>query len=548
MTADAVAARGATGPDRPSVPTRPGLVLGSLILAALVCNINLAAANIALPQIGDAFGAGQTSLNLVALGCSLGLAMSVLYLGAVADRYGRKQLLMIGLALTVLASVLAALAPSIEWLIAARVFTGVAAGMAYPTTLSLITALWGRGPGRTRAIALWSSVSAMSSVVGSVLAGLLLEVFWWGAAFLIAAPIAAVALVMVRLSVPAHVAESDDPVDHLGGVLSVGTIAAFVLGVSLVVAPGETLVGAVSLAVAVVLAALFVWRQRSTASPLYDLRIASRRLFWAPAIAGMIVFGSLMGAMFVGQQFLQNILGYDTLDAGLAVVPAAVGLLLVAPLSARLVTARGTRTTMLTGYALVLLGFVTTLFWREHTPYWLIGGGFFVIGAGAAFAMTPASRALTDSTPVRRIGMASATSDLQRDLGGSVMQALLGAILAAGFASAFGRAIEATGKASEISAEVVTALQASYASALHVADAYPQYRDAILQGATESLVHGALWAYLVGAVAILLGAVLVTFRVPSAAREAELAAGYHAADAADAGIGVKPHRNAEPAT
>ncbi len=515
-------------------PRRQGLVLGALVLGALVCNINLAAANIALPDIGDAFGAGQTELNLVAIGCSLGLAMSVLYLGAVADRYGRKQLLLLGLALTVVCSILAAFAPTVELLVAARICTGIAAGMAYPTTLSLITALWAPGPARTRAIALWSSVSAMASVAGSVAAGFLLEVLWWGSAFLLAAPIALVGLVLVAVAVPAHVAESSDPVDHLGGMLSVVAVASFVVGVSIVAAPGQTAAGGWLLGAAAVLAALFVWRQRTAASPLYDLRVARRRMFWVPAVAGMIVFGSLMGAMFVGQQFLQNVLGYDTLQAGLSVVPAAVGLLLIAPLSARLVSARGTRVTMLAGYGLVFAGFLTTLLWRQDTPYWLVGAGFFVIGCGAAFAMTPASRALTDSTPVRRVGMASATSDLQRDLGGSIMQALLGAILTAGFAHAFARAIAASSEAATVSADVVRALQASFASALHVADQYPQYRDAILTGARESLVSGALWAYLVGAVAILVGAAMVAVLVPSYQREQALLAASRQQDLRDA--------------
>ncbi|MDX2375245.1 MFS transporter [Microbacterium sp. LRZ72] len=514
-----------------AVPRRARLVLSALILAALVCNINLAAANIALPEIGDAFGSTQTQLNLVALGCSLGLAMSVLYLGALADRYGRKQLLLLGLVLTVVASFLSAFSVTVEMLIAARIFTGIAAGMAYPTTLSLITALWANGPERTKAIALWSAVSAMATVIGSVLAGLLLEAFWWGSAFLIAAPIAAVAVVMVWVAVPAHVHESSDPVDHLGGVVSVLAVAAFVLGVSTVFAPGQATLGAVLLVVAVVLFAGFGIRQRATRHPLYDLTVARRRMFWVPAAGGMIVFGSLMGAMFVGQQFLQNILGYDTFEAGLAVVPAAVSLLLLAPVSARLVTARGSRVTMLCGYALVLIGFVTMLFWRESTPYWLVGVGFFFIGGGAALAMTPASRALTESTPVARVGMASATSDLQRDLGGSIMQAILGAILASGFAAAFARQISASSDASSISASVTEALQASYASALHVADQYPQYQDQILAAAAQSLVTGALAAYLVGAVAIVLGAALVGFGLPSHARERELVEQYTRADA-----------------
>ncbi|MDQ1128391.1 MFS transporter [Microbacterium sp. SORGH_AS_0888] len=511
-------------------PRRPLLVLGALVLAALVCNINLAAANIALPEVGDAFGAGQTTLNLVALGCSLGLAMSVLYLGAIADRYGRKQLLMLGLGLTIVASIASAFAPSVEALIAARVFTGVAAGMAYPTTLSLITALWAQGPARTKAIALWSSVSATATVAGSVAAGLLLEVLWWGSAFLLAAPLAAVGLVLVAVVVPSHVAESNDPVDHVGGALSAIAVAALVFGVGVFAAPDQLVPGLVSLGAAVVLVIAFVWRQRTARYPLYDLAVAGRRLFWVPAVAGMIVFGSLMGAMFIGQQFLQNVLGYDTLEAGLAVVPAALGLLLVAPVSARLLVARGTRFTMLTGYLVVLAGFITTLFWREQTPYWLIGVGFFVIGGGAAFAMTPASRSLTDATPVRRVGMASATSDLQRDLGGSIMQALLGAILTAGFAHAFSQAIAASGKASEISDEVVRALQASFASALGVAERYPQERDAILHAAQESLVAGAAGAYIVGAVAIAVGAALVAVLLPGHAREQALISGYLAAE------------------
>ncbi|MGZ6213836.1 MAG: MFS transporter, partial [Candidatus Limnocylindria bacterium] len=137
-----------------SCPKRPALVLASLILVAAVANLNLAVANVALPAIGKAFDAGQVSLDLVAVGYSLGLASSVLYLGALGDRYGRKMMLIIGTALAIPMSVLAALAPSIGVLFAARFGGGLAAGMAYPTTLALITALW-TGPGRTKAIALW---------------------------------------------------------------------------------------------------------------------------------------------------------------------------------------------------------------------------------------------------------------------------------------------------------------------------------------------------------------------------------------------------------
>lgn len=512
------------------VPARAGLVLTALVCAALVCNINIAAANVALPDIGEAFAAPQTLLNLVGVGAGLGLSMSVLYFGALADRYGRKQLLLLGLSLTILASVLSSLSVSVEMLVVARIATGVAAGMAFPTTLSLITALWAPGPRRTGAIAVWSSVSGMASVLGAILAGLLLVWFWWGSVFLLCIPFAIVAIILVVAVVPAHVEESTEPVDHLGGVLSVVGIAALVLGVSFAFAPGAGSFGLTLLALAVAGLALFGWRQARAANPLFDLRVARRRLFWVPAIAGAIVFGSLIGSMFVGEQFTQNILGYSALQAGLSVVPAAIGLILMAPLSAWILTHKGTRAAMLVGYACVFVGFLTMLSWREGSPYPVIGFGFFIVGCGASFVTTASSRSLTSSTPVRRVGMASATSDLQSDLGGSLMQALLGAVLATGFAGSFGDRIANSGEASSISDTVTRALQASFGSALHVAEQYPKYHDAILEAARQSLVSGALAAYLIGAIMIVAGIVLVVFALPSRAREADLSEQYSRED------------------
>jgi len=166
------------------VPLRAGLVLGALIAVAAVANLGLAVANVALPSIGQHFDASQTALNLVAVGYSLGLAASVLYFGAVGDRYGRKLLLLLGMVLTIPADCLAAWAPSIGVLFGARVIGGLAAGMAYPTTLALITALWS-GPARTRSIALWAALGGAISALGPLCSGILLEHYWWGSVFLL---------------------------------------------------------------------------------------------------------------------------------------------------------------------------------------------------------------------------------------------------------------------------------------------------------------------------------------------------------------------------
>src|SRR4051795_12552483 len=127
-------------------PDRAGPVLVALILVAAVANMNLSVANVALPAIGEHFDSGQTSLDLIAVGYSLGLACSVLWLGALGDRYGRKLMLVLGTTLAIPMSLLAAYAPSDNILFAARVGGGIAAGMAFPTTLALIAALWS-GPG-----------------------------------------------------------------------------------------------------------------------------------------------------------------------------------------------------------------------------------------------------------------------------------------------------------------------------------------------------------------------------------------------------------------
>ena len=162
-----------------------------------------------------------------------------------------------------------------------------------------------------------------------------------------------------------------------------------------------------------------------------------------------------MGAMFVGQQFLQNVLGYSTLQAGLAILPAAFCMVLIAPRSAKLVEARGARVTLLTGYVFCLLGFLTMLLlWNEGISYWPVGLGYALVGIGVGFAGTPASHSLTGSVPVRRAGMASGTADLQRDLGGAIMQSILGALLTAGYAAAVTAAIATAPNADKVTDSV----------------------------------------------------------------------------------------------
>ena len=516
-------------PGRPAPPSV--WVLVALILVAAVANLNLAVANVALPEIGRAFDASQAALNLVSVGYSLGLAASVLYFGAVGDRYGRKLMLILGMGLTIPACMLAAYAPSIEVLFLARLLGGLAAGMAYPTTLALITALW-KGPARTKAIALWSATGGAIAALGSLLSGWLLDHFAWSSVFLVTAPLAVVALIMAILLVPAHVNETTDRVDNLGGIMSIVLIASFVLAINFAPVPGAGTVAVVLGAVALLAGVLFVWRQRRAPSPLFDLHVAGRRIFWVAACAGIIVFGTLMAGIFIGQQFLQNVLGYSPLESGAAMVPAALAMLIVAPFSARFIESRGSRFTLLLGYLFCVLGLLVALvFWQEGIGYWPVLLTFVCVGIGVGLAGTPASHSLTGSVPVSRAGMASGTADLQRDLGGAVMQSALGALLTAGYASAFASIIASTPGSEQVSESARAQLLKSFGGAADIAQRYPEYANAIISAAKTSFLHGDKLAYMVGLFVVLAGAALVWFMFPRKGRELELLAEYSAEDA-----------------
>ena len=521
-------------------PEQAGLVLASLILVAAVANLNLSVANVALPDIGKAFDASQTALDLVAVGYSLGLAASVLWLGALGDRYGRKLMLILGILLSIPACITAAFAPSIEVLIVARIVGGLSAGMAYPTTLALIAALWS-GSGRTRSIALWSALGGAIAALGPLVSGFLLERADWGSVFLVTLPLAVVALVMAWRFVPAHVNETTEPVDNLGGVLSAIVVGTAILGINFIAEPGQLTLALGLFAIAIVGVVLFITRQRRAPSPLYDLKVAGRRVFWVAALAGIIVFGSLMGAMFIGQQYLQNVMGYSTLDAGASIIPAALFMVVVAPRSAKLVEQRGARFTLLSGYVFCMLGFATMfLLWTDASAYWQVGLGYALMGIGVGLAGTPASHSLTGSVPVSRAGMASGTADLQRDLGGAFMQSIFGALLTAGYAAAVGAAIGASAQAGQVTSSTQAALMKSFSSAEAVAAQYPQYASAITAGAKSSFLDGADWAYLAGIIAVAVGFAIVFFLFPRHDDERRLLAEYRATDEAAAARAPSP--------
>jgi MFS transporter, DHA2 family, multidrug resistance protein len=207
-------------------------------------------------------------------------------------------------------------------------------------------------------------------------------------------------------------------------------------------------------------------------------------------------------------------------------------MVVVAPRSAKLVEARGARFTLLVGYVFCVLGFLTMLLlWRDGIPYWKVGLGYAFIGIGVGFAGTPASHSLTGSVPVRRAGMASGTADLQRDLGGAIMQSIFGALLTAGYAAAASEAIAASGEAAKVTENVEGELTKSFSSAADITSQYPRHTEQIIAAAKSSFLQGDEWAYAAGILAVLLGGALVFFCFPKKDEEEALLARYQTEDA-----------------
>ncbi|MFD5428538.1 MFS transporter [Streptomyces sp. NPDC127084] len=511
--------------DCPAPLSHPKLVFASLLLTTAVVNINLTVANATLPEIGREFDASQTELDFVVVGYTLGLAASVLYLSALGDRYGWKIMAILGNTFSVPTSIMAAFAPTVEILIFARILGGIAASISLPTTLALITTFWS-GRQRAKIISLWGAVGASMVALSTPLVGILLTAFWWGSAFLLSVPISISALLFAMVFVPSSVNEASGTVDHAGGLLSILCAGSVILAINFASQTGMADVTYTLLSLAIATGSLFIISQRRASFPLLDPLIVKRRIFWTAACLGMIVYGARLGALFIGQQFLQNILEYTAFEAGIILTPMAISSLFIAPYSARLAMNRGCRFTLIFGFFFFLLGFAVMLLWRENSPPFEILLAFTFIGLGVGLAGTPTSCSLAAAVPLSRAGMASSVAAIQSALGGAAMQSILGSVLTVGYGKSFNKLLTGNSSTQEVERAVKNQLTKSFAAATEIEIRYPQYTGKIEQAARDSFRHGADWAYCAGILAILLGFMLAYWAYPVKAEEEYLYGKY----------------------
>ncbi len=508
----------ATTSDRPS---RSSFVLLALVTGAIVANVNLGITGVALPTIGRDLGASQDQLTNIADAFALGLASTVLYLGSVGDRYGRKLMFILGCILTIPTSMMAAWAPSAEFLTLSRFLCGLAAALLFPTTLSLIGSLF-RGGAQVKAIALWSGIGGGVAAVGPLIGGWMLENYWWGSIYLVTLPLDILALVVGIIFLPWHSGEERFSIDHIGGILSVLGVGGLVLSIEKA-NEGITPTLIACLAVAVLALIGFFWRQTRAPRPLVVLPLAKARTFWVSFLAGAITFGSLIGAMFVGQQFTQNVLGYNTLPAAAVVLPAAVMTAIGGQLAGRVITRFGSRVSYIIGLAAVALAFAVMLVtWQSGAPVGWILGVYALVGTGVGFAATPASHCLMSSVPSSNAGMGSAFLDLTRDFGGAIMQAVMGGLLATAYAASLTTAFAGlpADQADKLSEQAADQITSSYSGAEQVAASYPQApASELMAAAAQAFTDGKSLAIGTALALTLIGLLLVIVVFPRKERE-----------------------------
>lgn len=403
------------------------MVLSASLLIITIDNTIL---NVALPSIRSALDVDSSQAQWIVDSYLLVFASLLLVGGSLGDRFGRRRWLFIGLLVFGGGSVLASFAGSAHELIAARAVMGIGAAAIMPATLSILTNIFPEEE-RPKAIAAWAGVSGLGVALGPVLGGLLLQSFSWTSVFLVNVPIVIAALIFGKILIP----ESSDPetprVDVLGAVLSIAGLTAVVWGLIEASDRGwtdPTILGAFGGGAAVI--GVFLAWERHVKQPMIDIDIFRNRRFSAASLSIMLVFFGLMGTVFMLTTYLQTVLGYTALEAGVRMLPVAVGLILGSRAAVALAERLGTKLVVAGGLVIVACGLGILSHADLDSGYGLVAAALSVLGFGMAVAMTPATEAIMGALPKEKAGVGSAMNDVLRELGGTLGVAVLGSLLA----------------------------------------------------------------------------------------------------------------------
>jgi EmrB/QacA subfamily drug resistance transporter len=490
--------------------------LAVLALSLLIIGLDNTILNVALPTLQEEFNASGSELQWMVDSYLLVFAGLLLPLGALGDRIGRKKTLSAGLLIFGAASVAAALSDSTTAMIVSRAVMGIGGALIMPSTLSIVTDVFPEEE-RGKAIGVWAGMAAIGIGLAPLIGGALVDYASWQWVFIVNVPVVVAALALGSKLVP----DSKDPapgaIDVPGALYAVGSLSTLVYG--LIEAPDRGwLAGTVlaSFAVAIVLGIAFVRRERSTESPLLDVSLFRRPGFSLGSLAVSGTFFAMFGMIFVLTQFLQNVQGNTPFEAGLKLTPLAVGLVLAAGNSDRMVRRFGAPAVVSAGM-LGMVGFLaSTLWWEPGTSYLPIGVFILGIALSIGNVMAPATETVMAAVPKARAGVGSAMNDVNRMVAGALGVAVIGSIVG----SAYSTRVEDV--ASTLPGAASNAASESIGGAAAVADRLPGAAGDALQHAAGVAYSEALGIGMaVAAVVLALGALAVRRWLPDSRSAAE---------------------------
>jgi len=415
--------------------------LGVLCLSLTIVMVANMSLNVAIPAMARDLDASTSSLQWVVDAYALVFAGLLFTAGTIGDRFGRKGALQGGLVLFLVGAVVATLAQTAAMVIAARVIMGLAAAFVMPSTLSILTNVFPAHE-RGRAIGIWAGVAAGGASIGAPTSGFLLEHFWWGSVFLVNVPLIVLALVAGRRLVPTSKDPSGRPLDIPGAVLSILGVGSLVFAI--IEGPEHGWGSVPTLATfgaAAVLLGLFAWREHAARQPMLDLALFRDRRFSVASGGIALAYFAMFGTFFLVAQYVQLVLGYSALEAGLTVLPVSFVMLALAPQVPRFVARFGPGRVVPVGLVLIASGLGILAQLGSDSSVWLVILAFVPLAAGIASTGNPLTTLVMSSVPTDRAGVGSAMNDTSRELGGALGVAALGSLVATQFTGSLGPAV-----------------------------------------------------------------------------------------------------------
>jgi EmrB/QacA subfamily drug resistance transporter len=454
----------------PTVYARRWKTLAVLAISLVVIGLDNTILNVALPSLQKEFDASTSTLQWMVDAYMLVFAALLLTMGTLGDKFGRKRALQTGLALFGGASLAVLFVETSNQLIAVRSVMGIGGALMMPATLSIISNVFPREE-RAKAIGIWAAMASIGIGLGPLFGGLLLEAFDWSSVFLLNVPIAAVALALGFRYVP----ESRDPqpgrFDLLGVGLSIATLVSLVYGI--IEAPEVGWTDAQTLGcmgLAVMFGSAFVAWELHVKEPMLNLTFFRDPRFSVASMGISLASFALFGAIFATTQFLQDAMGYSALEAGAAMVPVALGLVVGAGTAIKAVERLGSANVVTAGLVGVGTLLATALLWTADMPYLPLGLWFFGLSMSMGWIMGPATSSVMGSVPEQKSGVASAMNDVTRQVAGALGTAVIGSLITSLYASQLGDATTGLPASTQAAAEDSVGAAHAIASSLPVTE------------------------------------------------------------------------------